>query len=162
MSRQDCSAAMADLRAELAAALGRSTRELTAQKTSDMSAAERGRWTKQVLAMMKILDQPAGDAKEPAKSSSAAASSTNRRKRSLESSRQPKAAPTDDEPITTEPPSVQTVETPRFRLRSLADDDESRFARELQEIKSRTLMTPSSRTPIRRDDEAIDRLMNST
>lgn len=57
MSRHESTAAVADLRAELAAALSRSTKELTAQKTADMSAAERGRWTRQVLAMMKILDR---------------------------------------------------------------------------------------------------------
>jgi hypothetical protein len=57
VSRQDAAAAMADLQAELAAALCRSTRELTAQKTADMTAAQRGRWTRQVLSMMKILDK---------------------------------------------------------------------------------------------------------
>lgn len=162
MSRHESTAAVADLRAELAAALSRSTKELTAQKTADMSAAERGRWTRQVLAMMKILDKSAGD---PADSPKPAPPPSARRKRAAEPSRQPASPPSNHELLATDQQPSPPSEQPRFRLRSLSEYDQTNLAHELQSLKDRASpdpFAPRSRTPIRRDDEAIDRLMASS
>ena len=158
MSRHDCAAATAELRAELAAALSRSTRELTAQKTADMSAAERGRWTRQVLAMLKILDKSEG---EPKPGPKAAPTAPSRRKRGNDSIRQlaPTAVVVSE---TASEPLTPTAETPRLRIRSLAESDEDRFDRELQSVKERNFADPFAtrgRTPIRRDDAMVERLM---
>jgi hypothetical protein len=162
MSRHESTVALADLRTELAAALSRSTKELTAQKTADMSAAERGRWTRQVLAMMKILDKSAGD---PADSPKPAPSPSARRKRTAGSSHQPAPPRVEGERMNAEREVSPPAEQPRFRLRSLSEYDQANLARELQSLKDRTAsdpFAPRSRTPIRRDDQAIDRLLASS